>query len=497
MTERHLNNFADRDLEKALEITLSPKTPDEVVVNCVTPWKKAMTMALLGIAFTMLTPNLFYLNYILPAIGIPLLFFGFRRLRGDSREFRVCFIISAIKTALCILNLFFNSTIYSSGDYGNTAKNILLSLSLMNTFALIISLIFAIKKTQLRANLPVKIRSLIAMAVLYIILLVWALLGVSIPILGWAVIISYIAILVNIHKILKDIDTAGYCVKPSPVKISDTVAGILLIAVTALGIVSGYLFFHSYDMKWNSVSQSENASVIKTKEKLKKLGLPETVLDDMSDEDIIACKDAVSVYSETAEYSVDESYEVVGFIINPDDRETKEIRFTHILICLDKERNLWMYLEHFEWINGDNFYGTEAIQLWTSHGSRWTDPDSYSGRVLYTENGKTYFSPFFALGSEGYEDETPILGGKKNDVFAKFSFPSGNLRQRGYICYIGNGKSETHTGCWLNYNHQKTFLQYPVTSAAKSRQKDLSTDNGAFIVIDDIYNFDCETDEFM
>lgn len=496
MSNKDLKNLNENELEKALEITLSEKTPSEEIVKSVTPWRKAMTMALLGIAFTLLTPNLFYLNYILPAIGIPLLFFGFRRLRNDSKEFKACYIISTVKVFCCIFNLFYNSTIYASGDCGSAADIALLCLSLLCSLTLIIALTLAIRKTQLKADLPVKLKGPVAMIILYIVLLILALLGMAVPIIGWVIIISYIAILVNLHKVIKSIDTAGYVIESAPSKALDKVIGIFLLVVTVASIACGYLFFHDYDMQWKEFSQSEHAEVSEIKENLKNLGFPEKVLNDMSAEDIEACKNAVNVYSESEEWSVDESIDILGFKVNPDDPETNEIRFTHVVVLLDKERNEFRYIHYFEWINGDDFYGTEAIQIWHNYGAEWIDYDSFIGKVLYTENGRTFASPYYSFGNESYENDDAILGGLYTEAFARFSFPSGNLKQRGYVSYVGGPNSKTFTGSWINYNHQKTWLQYPVTSAAISRQKDLSYDNGAFIVVDDIFLFHTETKEF-
>lgn len=486
MSNNNLNNLNDRELEKALEITLSLKTPDEEITNSVTPWKKAMTMALCGITFTILTPDFFYINYILPIIGSFLLLFGFRRMRIDSREFKACYILSWAKIAASVFAVFLNSTIYASGDLGSTVGNINLVVSLISSFGLITALTLAIRKTQINANMPVNIKSAIAMMILYLVMLIWALLETEVPLFGWAVIISYIAILVNLHKIIKSIDKAGYSIKSVSSKISDKSIAIILIIVIVSGIVCGYLFFHSYDMQWEEFSSEEHASVAEIKKDLKNKGFPENVLNDMSNEDIEACKGALKVYSETEEQFVDESIDELG--INFNAHETKEIRFTHILLRLDEEGDMWRYITYFEWLGPENFYGTEAIQIWSDHGCHWVDSNGYFGRVLYTENGKDYASPFFEFGNQSYIDETPILGGSKNDVFAKFSFPEGDLKQRGYISYTGEAKG-TITGAWINYCHQKTFLQYPVTSAAKNRQKDLSTDSGAFVVIYDIYNF--------
>ncbi len=496
MSNKDLKNLNDKELEKALQITLSERTPSEEIVKSVTPWRKSMTMALLGIAFTLLTPDLFYLNYILPAIGIPLLLFGFRRLRNDGKEFKACYIISTVKVICCIFNLFYNSTIYASGDCGSAVDIGLLCLSLTCSLALIIALTLAIRKTQLKANLPVKLKGPVAMIILYIVLLILALLGMAVPIIGWVIIISYIAILVNLHKVIKSIDTAGYVIESAPTKIPDKIIGIFLLVVTVASIVCGYLLLHDYDMQWKEFSQKEHTSVSEIKENLKNLGFPEKVLDDMSKEDIEACKDALSVYTETEEWSVDESVDILGFKVNPDNPETKEIRFTHVLLLLDAERNEWRYIHYFEWINGDNFYGTEAIQIWHNYGAEWIDYDSFIGKVLFTENGRTYASPYYSFGNESYKNDDAILGGLYTEAFARFSFPSGNLKQRGYVSYVGGPNDDTFTGSWINYNHQKTWLQYPVASAAKSRQKDLSYDNGAFIVVDDVFLFHTETKEF-
>lgn len=496
MTNQNWNKLNDQEFEKALEISLSPKTPDEEIVKSVTPWRKAMTMALLGLAFSTLTPAIFFLNYILPAIGIVLSLLGFRKLRRESKEFFACYILSIIKAVSCVFNLFMCSTIYASGDYGTTIGNINLGISLTCSFATFIFLTLAIKKTQLKANLPVKIKGPVTMIILYAVLFIWAVLELEIPLLMYGVIALYIAVFVNLFRILKDIDTAGYAIESAPVRIPDSIVAVLLVLITAASMVCGYLFFHSYKMDWKEQSPNQHSEVSEIKENLLSLGFPERVLNDMSADDIEKCQNTSKVFSQTEEWSVNESFDDLGFEINPDDPDTKDIRLTHVLLKIDEERNEWRFIHHFEWINGDDFYGTEAIQIWGEHGSNWVDPNSYIGRVLYTENGKNYASDFFAYAGEHYKDETPILGGAKNDVFAKFSFPEGNLRQRGYVSYVGDSQGDTFTGSWINYNHQKTWIQFPVTSAAKSRQKDATVANGAYIMIMDIFSFFTDTEEF-
>ena len=59
--------------------------PDDGLVEEITPWRRAMKRALLGIALNLVTLNFWCLNYLLPAIGTLLLLLGFRALRRENR----------------------------------------------------------------------------------------------------------------------------------------------------------------------------------------------------------------------------------------------------------------------------------------------------------------------------------------------------------------------------------------------------------------------------
>lgn len=51
-------------------------SPDDVVED-VTPWRKAMSRVLIGMALCAITLNFWCLNYILPAVGMVLSLLGF------------------------------------------------------------------------------------------------------------------------------------------------------------------------------------------------------------------------------------------------------------------------------------------------------------------------------------------------------------------------------------------------------------------------------------
>jgi uncharacterized membrane protein len=51
------------------------------------PWKKPIMEITLGFALTSITLNFLWLQYILPAIGIVLIFIGARSLRKENKYF--------------------------------------------------------------------------------------------------------------------------------------------------------------------------------------------------------------------------------------------------------------------------------------------------------------------------------------------------------------------------------------------------------------------------
>lgn len=497
MNKDNLNILSEKEFDDILKNTLNAKPPNEDIAKSITPWKKAFNTAILGMALSSLVPNILLMNYILPVIGTLLSIAGFRILRQENKHFRACYILSAVKAVMAVLNCIFSATVYSTVEVNHPLGKTLGFAGFAATFLIFIFFTLAIRQTQIKANIPVNIRNPVAMIFLYLVIGLLSLLQYNGIIIGWSVIIGYIVIAVNFFRIPKTLDSAGYVIKSAPVRVHMAFISVFVTLCVVAGVVCGYMFFHNFPMKWEETPTQEPTEITEIKEHLLSLGFPERVLDDMSEDDISACKNATKVFYETEEQSVDEEIDFLG--INPDDPETKEIRFTHILIKDNCPHEQWRLIHHFEWINGDDFYGTEAIQIWSQYAKykALVNRNSYSGRVLYTENGKNYASPFYSFTTESYKYDLVVFDkSTQTDMFANFSFPAGNLKQRGYVSYSFYLNSDTSTGSWINYNHQKTWMQFPVVSAAESRRKDSTVSNGAFIMILDAFTFFTDTEEF-
>ena len=84
MSNHEWESMNERDFETMLEKSVLDFPPDDVVED-VTPWRKAMSRVLIGMALCAITLNFWCLNYILPAVGMVLSLLGFRSLWRENK----------------------------------------------------------------------------------------------------------------------------------------------------------------------------------------------------------------------------------------------------------------------------------------------------------------------------------------------------------------------------------------------------------------------------
>ena len=92
-----------------------------------------------------------------------------------------------------------------------------------------------------------------------------------------------------------------------------------LILLVLIGGSCGYLFGNSYPMDWHPVDETAQDGLEDVKAKLLMLGFPEEVLNDLTPEDLEACRDGVEVV-----------VEVTGETFSEDGRGPEELRITGV-----------------------------------------------------------------------------------------------------------------------------------------------------------------------
>lgn len=471
-----VNNMSEQDFETLLEDNLADIPPEDIVRE-VTPWRKAMNRVLVGMALCAITLNFWCLDYIMPAIGMTLLLLGFRTLRCDNPWFKTCFITTVLRAAyffpLLVLNsTAFHSKISSAGSFS--------PLTLVNLLLILTSLFClwrGLRSVQIKAGLPPRAGSAAALILWYVLMCALALFQYSGLIIAGLMIIAYIFIIRNLWKISRELDEAGYSVQAAPNKVSDRFITLSLLAALVIGCAAGYAFFSSYNMEWSEVAAEADGDNIDEKIKaievhLIDLGFPKSALADISEEDILACENAVQV------------------VVDMEDED--KLRITGIGVEIAGERESWVIFHHFLWTDNPKFYGTECIQLWPSDRLEgWDMSSDVSGQVLYDKDGKTFSSPYYFLGPKTFTTNSFLIGNQTStDIFAAFSMPRHGENHRGYLAYT---LVELEDGwiidSWFNYTHQHSWLQYPAMTALDKRMTSIWNEDGTFITIQDALQF--------
>lgn len=480
MKDPDWDSMDDREFDDLLENSFSGPPPEQIVSE-VTPWKQATKRVLIGVALTTITLNFWWLNYILPAIGTVLMLLGFRALRRENRWFESGFWIVIYHTVYLYVTLILNSTILLSKIQFSPGQLIFTGINIILQFILLFCLWGGFRAVQQKAGLTPHAGSAAALMVWYIILLLLALVQYTGFILLGVMLVSYICILRSLWKLSKELDQAGYAVRPAPVRITDGKIAAGIAVVLAAGCVCGLLLGCKYPMEWQAADPDKHSGVEEIKAQLLELGFPDYVLNDLTAEDIAACDGALRVVTDVHNHSVDNS-------------ENEPLRITGVAVELPGQRGRWMIFHHFLWLTDPGFYGTESIQLWPTYqyvSEGWSSAGGFSGRVLYDKDGTTYSAPYYFLGDQTFTSDSIFWGEQTStDIFAAFSMPGTGENQRGYLAYpVAEVQDGYIMDSWFNYTHQRTALQYPVMTAMEARMSNSLNWYGPFYTVQDALQF--------
>ncbi len=500
LNEHDFNSMNEQEVDKLLKNGESELQPQSDVVNEITPWSKAINRVLVGLALSTLTLNFLWLNYILPAIGIVLMLLGIRCLRNENFGFKACWIISIIRIFYFFPALILNATIWQKYIYQLPAITALQYVNIALIFVLLFCLRSGFRSVQIKSKSTENISGISALIVWYVILCVLGLIQYSGWIIAIIILIAYVYIIRSLCGLSSELNKSGNGIQIAPIKISDKNLTRIIFGVLVLGIVSGYLFFGKYPMSWEKINVAKQSKYEDLRVSLLDMGFPETVLNDLTEEDISNCHGAIRVVTDMEDYAVNDGREVTQEYGNVTHVSTvydvMELRITSVAVELSGEQEQWKIFHYFDWVIDPGFFGTEVIQLWPTYRGvdrGWSKNGNFSGHVLYDDGEQTYAAPYYSLEYETYEKENTFFGNQvSTDAFAAFSFPSGKENYRGYISYEILEDSDGYIiDSWLNYVHQRSRLQYPVQTALDSRTtSSMFSSNRVFFMIQDALQFD-------
>lgn len=497
--------FDEREFDTILESTVYDLPPEDIVSE-VTPWKKSMHRVLIGLALSTFTLNFWWLNYILPAIGMVLMLLGFRTMHKENDWFKRCYGITLIRSVYYFPLLILNATIYQQTFYESGWTSWLTVINLILQFSQLVCMWQGIKAVQRKAGLEEHAGGALGLMIWFGIICLLGIIQYSGIIIAAIVILVYILAIRSLWKLAGEMDEAGYMIEATPVRVPDMILTGIITGMLALGLTVAYIFGGTYHMDWQPQEVTNAAEISEIKEHLITLGFPEDILDDMTDEDILDCKGATRVAVDVYEHPFNEGHREMVYIEDPIPTfmepgyhmqtvyDVKELVITGIAVELPTEREHWKIIQHFRWVADPGYFGTESIQLWPAHrhgNGGWGEASSYTGQVLYDKDGVSYTAPYISLGEETFTNNNIFWGESvSTDVFAEFSLPNNGENQRGYIAYtIKEMQDGAIVDAWINYTHQQTWVQYPALTAKQQRMMNSWNDAGAFKTVQDALQF--------
>ena len=479
MNENSFDFLSDSEISEML----TPFPPPDNVTKTVSPWRKATRQMILGFALMSVIPQIFPLNLILPIAGSISAFLGFRGLRKENKWFFLGYVLSSIALGFEAVSLFLNSSIvrYTAESSAPFTVMAMTSLLLIFMMAVSISAGFITVKKKLQYNSSnFSSYSLIGIMALIIFLALINFTGV----LASLVLIAYVLVFILLIRLSKELDEYGYAIEIASTKNSDKTVATICLGLAFLISLAGYIFFSRYPMEWTPQVKTESAQIEEIKTNLLSLGFPDYVLNDLKDEDILECENAVYVDSRSDYQAFNNGRKVTETRGNTHyihtEYDEEEVLFTTINVLIDEEKNEWKLFHHFKWVIDKGYFGAEAISVEPSRSH--SSPKEPSGQVLYDFEGITYSSPFLNEGDQTYKSTSPFNPGKTmNMYFAEFSYPLKVENKRGYVTYRTTFFDESvSANSILCYAHNKSPLQYPVKSATEVL-KNVMQDSFAFV----------------
>lgn len=455
----------DIDLRTVFSESFSALPPEEVVRD-VTPWKRAMNRVLIGMVLCTITLNFWYLNYILPAVGMVLWLLGLRALRRENGYFTACFVLILLRCACFFPTLILNTFACRDDFIPERVTTSLTQVSVAVQLLGLLCLWLGLRAVQHKAGLPPRAGGVLALMLWYGVVYLLVLIQYPGMILPLLLLAAFIFILRSICKTTKALSEAGYAMHPAPVKVPDLWLVLILAAVLVLGCAAGYIFGAQHPLDWQPLEETQMAETAEIRAHLLDLGFPEVILNDLAEEDLAACAGALRVDVESKVYSPTRKNEKTS--------TGKRLRITGIAVQVPGENETWFILHHFLWETGPEFFGTDALQVWPLYQlgpEGWVKGGDVTGRLLYDRDGQTYTAPYYFLGEAiGTDTGFMSLGTTKTDIYAGFSLPREGENRRGYLTYTAfNTKDVYAIISYFNYTHQHTWFQYPATTALQAQ----------------------------
>ena len=245
-------------------------------------WRTPINCISIGFAFTVIKFNFFWLQYILPVIGVALLYLGFRSLHKENEWLNAGWIFSIINVLLHIANL-----IYICTPLNTKFDNMYIILSVLTTFELCFIFIFrhGLKLLAEKGNIKLKRDPLLALGIWKILMIISVLIGVGS--LLWVFVplmIFYFYTIYSLGKLAEEFEELPFEPMEEAEKTisKKIIIGYGLVCILIISICCA-TFYH-IELKETELKTLTTQGM---REVLIEKGFPKDIIKDISDDEII------------------------------------------------------------------------------------------------------------------------------------------------------------------------------------------------------------------
>lgn len=443
----------EREFDQLLYHGAAQIPSDALPVQPPQPWRKPMSLICWGLALTSFSLNVFHLNYLLPAVGVVLLWLGFRMLRRTNSALRFAWVVTTLLTIFRLSVAVLQATPLSPKLTSGLGV-VLFLIGTFLTWLLYIALWQGLKEVFRSAGQTPKTRAAGFLVLWYSIMVPLAWLEVQGILLVLPILLLWIVILVCLYRTSHALDEAGYGIIPVSVRLSNRLSVVLWLGISAASILLSMLFFQRLPM---NVTEAElpSSSQTELREELTALGFPEELLADLTDQEVEGLHDARFVQATGLSSANDENDDL------------KRLADGFVMVGLPNDRLQFYYW--FCWTEEPDHRLMDGIEVDPFRQSGFTriSKDHLQGRLLWEEDGRTLQAVLSGERTQNYFwTAGPFTSAhSEHDIYSvDFSLPKDGTNIRGYVTWQ---VYPTHPAQWLNFNsyagytHQVSLFNYP------------------------------------
>ena len=463
-----MTGVTDRSFDLLLYQGAAQLPPEAVGQKPPTPWREPLWRVCWGLALTTITLNFLYLQYILPALGVVLLYLGFRALWRENGWFQLGYGLSALlllgRGAVTVLQAT-PATQWLSSQYGSLV-GVALSLG---AWLLYFALWRGLKGVFRKGGQTPETRSAGGLVVWYGLVHLLALVGSAGPLI-WVLLLLWVLLLRGLYRTSKALDQAGYAISPAPVHFSEQRVMLVWLGILLAAVLSCLFLFRRYPVETSPAQLETGQETLRAE--LVDLGFPEEVLADLTDEEVALLEGAQTVEAE--------SFHSQNWG-DSDELDRLAICFVQVELPQGRVR----YFLWFSWEEAPDHRLREGLEILPDYDYMLTGIRSAPlfGRLLWEEEGQLCQAPIQGEYNPRTQNSL-FFGNSLDETFAfHFSLPARGDRIRGYVSYemgIHQPDQRAVFNAQVNYVHQESWLSYPWETALQHQWQGWNNSDKAF-----------------